>query len=383
MCILAYVEMDAIGILILMFFWQNQRRFGGLSLDDRLFNGILFVTIVEQLMDAGQWSLEGVIFPGSYALQMLVYTVGHAIAPMITCLWAMYCDLRTNLDERGLKRRLIWYLLPMALHVGLLVANLFTPLVFRVDEAHVYHREPFIACYMILMFSYGILSMLLVIRRALLRTSSLERSEFRFMSVFLIPPFVGGALQWMFYGLSLIWPCSVLSIIMVYTNVLNRQISADPLTGLNNRRKLNRYLDLKINSSEADSGMYLIMMDADGFKGINDRYGHAMGDRALIAIADILKEFCQDSDHFLARLGGDEFVILGREHNGIGPQEVADGICQRVEQFNKTEAQPFQLSLSIGWARFDPKQINTTDALLTAADQSMYRVKAQRHAETF
>lgn len=383
MCVLAYVEMDVVGIIILLFFWLNQRRFGGLSLDERLFNGILLVAIAEQLMDAGQWMLEGAQFSGSYALQMFAYTFGHAIAPLIACLWAMYCDLRTTMDERGLKRRLWCYLLPIGLHVAMLIANLFTPLVFYVDAAHVYHRAPFFASYMLLMFAYGLLSLLLVIRRASQRNASLERTEFRYMALFILPPLVGGAFQWMHYGLSLIWVCEVLSIIMVYTNVLNRQISTDPLTGLNNRRKLNHYLELKINSSEVDSAMYLIMMDADGFKDINDRFGHTMGDKALIAIAEILKEFCQDSEHFLARLGGDEFVILGHEHNGIGPREVADGIRHRVEQFNQAATQPFRLSLSIGWAYFDPKKMNTTDALLTAADQSMYRVKAQRRAEVF
>ncbi|HNW85858.1 MAG TPA: GGDEF domain-containing protein [Candidatus Limiplasma sp.] len=379
MSLLAYVEMDIFGVLILLFFWHNQRRFGSLSTDDRLFNGILLIAILEQLMDAGQWMLEGAFFFGSYALQVFCYTVGHAIAPMITCLWAMYCDLRTNMDERGLKRRLPLYLFPMGLHVLLLIANLFTPLVFRIDAEHTYHRDHFFLAYMVLMYLYGMVSMLWVARKALSPSISLDRTEYRYMALFIIPPFLGGALQWMFYGLSLIWICMVLSIVMVYTNVLSRQISTDPLTGLNNRRKLNRYIDMRINSSEADRSLFLMMLDADGFKGINDTLGHAAGDRALMAIAEILKNLCQCRDCFLSRLGGDEFVILGQDHTGNDPETLAQQIYAKVDQFNEQTREPFHLSLSIGWSYFDPQQVNSADALLNTADQRMYLVKTAKH----
>jgi hypothetical protein len=95
------------------FFWQNQRKAGDLSLDDTLFNVILLVLVVEQLMDIGQWVLDAAGFAGVYEWQMVCYTGGYAIAPLITCLWVMYCDLRVYMDERALKRRLPLYLIPL------------------------------------------------------------------------------------------------------------------------------------------------------------------------------------------------------------------------------------------------------------------------------
>ncbi len=379
MCMLAYVQMNLFGIAILLFFWLNQRRSGSLALEDRLFNGILITAMAEQLMDAGQWALDGAVFPGSYVLLMLCYMLGYAIAPVITCLWAMYCDLRTNMDERGLRRRAPAYFLPSLLYFVLLIANLFTPLVFRIDANHVYHRDHLFFLYMALMYLYGFVSLLMVIRKALQRDSSVERTEFRYMALFIIPPLLGGLLQWLFYGLSLIWMCVVLSIVLVYTNVLSRQITTDPLTGLNNRRKLNRYLDTKINSGQADQSTFLMMLDADDFKGINDHYGHSAGDRALVNAAEILKSLCLGRDFFLARLGGDEFVILGRDQDGIGPDTLAERIEAQTARFNAAHTEPFRLSLSIGWAHFHPQKVSTADALLTAADQHMYIMKAKRH----
>lgn len=380
MCTLAYVVADVFGMITLLFFWRNQRRFGSLSLDDQLFDGILLAAMVEQLMDAGQWLLDGASFAGSYALQVFCYTLGHAVAPLIICLWAMYCDIRTNMDENGLKRRIPLYLLPMALHGLLLLANLFTPLVFTIDAAHVYHRGHYFVVYMALMFFYGLVSLLLLVRKAMQRGSALERTEYRSMALFLLPPFIGGVLQSLFYGLSLIWISVVLSIIMVYTNVLNRQISTDPLTGLNNRRKLNQYLDMKINAADANSSIFLMLLDADGFKCINDQFGHGVGDRALIAIADILKNLSSAKDCFFARLGGDEFVILGHERDVQVPETIAQHIEAQVAAFNQSTKEPFRLSLSIGWARFHPQRLNTTDALLSAADECMYRVKVTKKA---
>jgi diguanylate cyclase (GGDEF)-like protein len=372
---IANVEMDIFGIIVLFFFWHNQQRSGSLSLDDQLFNNILIFTIVEQLMDAGQWALDGAHFFGAYQLQMLCYSLGFAVAPVITCLWVMYCDIRVNMDEHGLKKRMPLYLLPILLNALLLFANLFIPLVFKIDEAHIYHRGRFFWVYMVLMYLYGVYSLSLVARKTCQPNPSAERVEFRYIASFIILPLIGGALQWAYYGLSIIWLCMTLSIIMVYTKVLSRQILTDPLTGLNNRRKLNQYLGMKINATETNQTLFLMIMDADDFKCINDRYGHTAGDRALVAIAEIIKAVCSHRGYFLARLGGDEFLVIGHDQEDMNPKKLSEQIEERMRDFNAVTSEPFQLSLSIGWAYFLPGEMKTADGLLNAADQSMYQVK--------
>jgi len=376
MNLIAYTELDIFGCMILILFLINQRRTGSFSLDDKLFNGILIAAIVEQVMDAGQWLLDGSSIPGSYVLQVVVYTIGYCVAPMITCLWAMFCDLRVHVDERGLRKRAVFYIVPITLNALLLIANLFTPLVFSIDSMNVYHREAWFLAYMVVMYFYGLWSMMLLLRKASHTESALEKRELRFMALFIIPPIIGGVLQWIFFGISVIWICTAYSLILIYINVLSRQISTDVLTGLNNRRKLNRYLDLIINSAEADESTFLMMIDADHFKGINDRFGHVVGDRALVAIADILKSVCSNRDCFLARLGGDEFIIIGRDQDKLEPDALTQEINACIDAYNLSSEEPFHLSLSIGVAHYEPKHVNTVDAMLLAADQAMYRVKA-------
>ena len=106
--------------------------------------------------------------------------------------------------------------------------------------------------------------------------------------------------------------------------------------------------------------------------------GAVAGDRALVVIADILKELCADQNCFLARLGGDEFVILGMNRENFSPERMTGGLDDAVATFNAHTTEPFRLSLSIGWARFDPARMSNADALLIAADQAMYRVKASK-----
>ena len=372
---IANVEMDIFGIIVLFFFWHNQQRSGSLSLDDQLFNNILIFTIVEQLMDAGQWALDGAHFSGVYQLQILSYSLGYAVAPVITCLWVMYCDIRVNMDEHGLKKRMPIYLLPILLNTLLLIANLFTPLVFRIDDARIYHRDRFFWVYMVPKYPYGLYSLILAVRKIRQPNPSAERAEFRYIAAFMILPLVGGILQWAYYGLSIIWLCMTLSIIMVYTKVLSRQILTDPLTGLNNRRKLNQYLGMKMNATETNQTLFLMIMDADDFKCINDRYGHTAGDRALVTIAEILKTVCSRRGYFLARLGGDEFLVIGHDQDDMNPKMLSEQIEKKIKDFNATNTEPFQLSLSIGWSYFLPEERMTADGLLNAADQSMYQLK--------
>lgn len=378
MATLAFIQTDIFGIIILLYFWLNQRRTGSLSVDDRVFNDILITVIVIQLADMGQWGLEGVIFPGSYVLQTICYTIGFSLAPLVPCLWAIYCDLRTHLDERGLRRRLPLYLLPIVLHALLMIANLFTPLVYWIDENHIYHRDLFFVVYMILIYVYSAVAVWFVFQKTRESISALERTELHYMALFIVPPLIGGLLQGIFFGISVVWLCVVLSLIMVYTNVLSRQISTDPLTGLNNYRKLKRYLDLKISAAETENRMFLMMLDADRFKMINDTYGHSAGDRALVSISEILKKVCQNRCYILARIGGDEFVICGYDQEGYGPQQIASQLEKAMGEYNATTREAYRLSLSFGWAYLNVQTMKTADALMNAADQAMYRAKAQK-----
>ena len=104
-----------------------------------------------------------------------------------------------------------------------------------------------------------------------------------------------------------------LIILFVYLNSQNQLISTDPLTSLNNRNQLQRYLQLQRDAKDS----YVIMVDVDHFKQINDTYGHVEGDKALIIISRALKQACGrlKMSIFLCRYGGDEFLMIAQTGN--------------------------------------------------------------------
>jgi diguanylate cyclase (GGDEF)-like protein len=152
----------------------------------------------------------------------------------------------------------------------------------------------------------------------------------------------------------------------------------DELTGLYNRRgflTLARHQQ-KI-SSRTGKEMLLIYADVNGLKGINDNYGHDVGDAALVETAKILKESFRSSD-ITARLGGDEFVALILEASEPCSEPFWARLQEKLRARLAGSAFPFKLSLSIGMVCCDPKTPCSLEELLAKADQAMYAQKPGR-----
>ncbi len=144
----------------------------------------------------------------------------------------------------------------------------------------------------------------------------------------------------------------------------------DGLTGLVNHRGLCEALDREIaRATRLGHSISAILFELDGFKRVNDRYGHLRGDDVLRSVAEVLKGASRVSD-IVARFGGDEFVIVFPQLPKTTAAEVAERIRGQVEEL--TLGGP--LAASMGVASF-PEDGATTDALLEAADRAMYRAK--------
>lgn len=160
-------------------------------------------------------------------------------------------------------------------------------------------------------------------------------------------------------------------------NSLRDEARVDPLTGLGNRRMLDlRFDESRIRSIQEHREMALLFLDIDGFKSINDEYGHDCGDDCLRAIASRIMDCVREHD-CVARVGGDEFVVLLPESVN---RDLIERICTRILD---AIAHPFpavadrhQPGVSIGISIF-PDDGTAIDELLQKADRSMYQVKQQ------
>jgi len=158
---------------------------------------------------------------------------------------------------------------------------------------------------------------------------------------------------------------------------LRRLAVSDPLTGLSNYRQLAHALDVEIRrSSRTDRPFAVVLMDLDGLKKINDRYGHLVGSLALRRVAETLLGSCRGIDT-AARFGGDEFALVLPETGDAAAWHVARRVADRVA----ADGEQPPLSVSVGVA-VHPRDGATLEALLNAADRSLYDSKARRRGRT-
>lgn len=163
-----------------------------------------------------------------------------------------------------------------------------------------------------------------------------------------------------------------------------RLAMVDPLTGLYNRRYAEQYLKKAI-ARAADTGrdLFVMMLDLDNFKTINDQYGHATGDRVLKSMAERLQGNLRGLD-LVARVGGEEFLVVIADISKERALDIAQRIRSVIGQsdFDVGETQ-IPVTISIGIAQADPRKCNEA-ALLATADRALFKSKDQgRDTVTF
>ncbi|MBA50265.1 MAG: GGDEF domain-containing protein [Paracoccus sp.] len=155
------------------------------------------------------------------------------------------------------------------------------------------------------------------------------------------------------------------------------QAHTDPLTGLTNRRGVELVLSaaLKTFRDGKGAGFALAQLDLDRFKDVNDRLGHAAGDRVLCDVADILKEAIRSNDT-AARVGGDEFLLILRDLNDAATLDrLACRIIRRIEERIPEKLPGCTVSASVGIVLSEHYRNLTEDRILHDADVALYRSK--------
>ena len=166
-----------------------------------------------------------------------------------------------------------------------------------------------------------------------------------------------------------------------FMHTLQWRAEHDELTGLPNRFLLSERLEQAIAAVQRYHGTLAVgMLDLDGFKRINDRYGHATGDRLLVAVADRLKQIMRGEDT-LARLGGDEFVLVLRVQDTEELESAMRRILSALSSAYTIDGIGIHISASIGVTLY-PNDNEDAETLLRHADQAMYKAK-QRGRDCF
>jgi diguanylate cyclase (GGDEF)-like protein len=151
----------------------------------------------------------------------------------------------------------------------------------------------------------------------------------------------------------------------------------DPLTALLNRRAFRSRLDTYVNFSARYGGRGAVMViDVDGLKGVNDRLGHQQGDNLIRRVAATLRERVRATD-IVARLSGDEFAVLMPQSDVEGALQLGEDLRVEVADAFAGDPELAGASISVGITMFGIESDGGAEAVLAAADEAMYRAKAE------
>ena len=375
-----YLELNAVGLVILFIVLFSQQRTGRGSPHQRCFSALVWSCVAMLVLDTGTWLLDGQAFPMARGLLLFFDAAYYLFTPLVACSWLRYCDHHIYNDQQRLRRQRLFYCIPFVLNGALCVSSIWTGSVFYLDAGNVYHRGPWFAVHGVVTLTYVLWALALVWQRGTARR--LPPRERVYLTLFMLPPAVGIAVQWTFYGVTMLWIMVSVSILFIYINVQNQQIFTDPLTGLNNRRRFTQYLAIRTQAALPEGQhLYVLVLDLDRFKHINDTYGHAAGDRALMRMAEALKRACAGRNDFIARIGGDEFVLLCQRGGEEEMRHTVDHLRAHLEALNAVGDEPFRVAFSAGWAELGKDGRTGADAALAAADMHMYQIKST-HEQT-
>ena len=215
-------------------------------------------------------------------------------------------------------------------------------------------------------------------RRALREENPLERRNHLFVGLFPLMVVAGGLLQILVLPETPVFCfCCAILMLVFYISSLENRISTDPLTGLNNRGQLIHYTSQKANLHREGRRTFVVMFDINDFKAINDTYGHAEGDRALIIVADALRGVLRNHNTpmFASRYGGDEFILIVHPAEAGEVDALVAEIRDQIKAICRAEATPYAIAIGAGIDELTGGD-DTFARCMQRADRKLYLDKA-------
>ena len=339
--------------------------------DDHFFSAMIVLAFFGGIIEARSFMIDGRPGTLNHIGNVLENTYLYAATLAIATLWVLYVDMRLY---RSVERLLAKYKLlfaASAVMAVLLVVNIFTGFFFVVDEENIYQRMSMSYIFYIYLF----IALCVSVRTLYQYSAEYGKVQFFPIWMFLIPVVTSCVLQVLFYGIALIWTGIALGITGIYINIQNQQAFVDTLTGLYNRQFIEHTMLVMKNNPR--STYYGIMLDIDYFKDINDRFGHSVGDDALCEAARIFRRAAM-LDARVFRFAGDEFIVIMETNDESTAVHMMDRIRGEMHRFNEAGEHPYQLSFSMGCAKFDVFH-DTIDDFMHKIDKSMYEDKMRNH----
>ena len=374
-----YVEANIICIIIFAMMFFREMGSVGRQTKQVIFINITICHILYFISDIIWVLILADYIPHTAVSSSIVNYMNALLLSALTGFWFVYVELSQG-EKYLVKLRIRMYTLVPAMTeaVGMLILFCFFPNVVM-DEN--YNMTPaYYVAFLVVPILYIILSSVRSFIRAMRRENFAVRGQYMVCAVYPLIISFFGILQVIWLSAPLF--CFGCSIMMLYVYIisLNDQVSIDELTKLNNRTQLKKFITNEHSRQGTDKiTRYVLMIDLNKFKSINDQYGHIEGDNALRRTADALKYACGENTlkTFIARYGGDEFIIIAKTADEELVKALSDDIKNTLIRLNEEAGTDYELTASIGYAGYtgDLKDFQTA---MSKADEALYKEKAAR-----
>ena len=355
---------NIISILLIGTLYLANRQKAEYDRDMRLLQQMMVTIGIANVSDCCVYYLAG---SSNIVIKVLVFLSGSGLFlgnVMIGYLWAKFIMVHMNIPFSDIRRNI--YRTIGLISIVLLVINIFYPLVFSVSDGR--YQRGFAYIIFLIFAAFYILDSLYLYVKRVKKNGSLKLFP---VHIFLIPVILGVVIQAFFVEIAITWTSIAISVAGIMTALKNEIIFTDCLTGLYNRE----YLEFlhKRACNKKDCWVSGIMIDLNGFKQINDNYGHAEGDLALCIVADLLlKSFSEYG--VVTRYAGDEFVIMLNTTDDQLIQKIIKSAKKNFVTENEKNDKPYQLSASMGYAITNLSN-ETIDDFMNRIDEQMYQDK--------
>lgn len=355
---------NIISILLIGTLYLANRQKAEYDRDMRLLQQMMVTIGIANISDCCVYYLAG---SSNIVIKVLVFLSGSGLFlgnAMIGYLWAKFIMVHMNIPFSDIRRNI--YRTIGLISIVLLVINIFYPLVFSVSDGR--YQRGFAYIIFLIFAAFYILDSLYLYVKRVKKNGSLKLFP---VHIFLIPVILGVVIQAFFVEISITWTSIAISVAGIMTALKNEIIFTDCLTGLYNRM----YLEFlhKRACNKKDCWVSGIMIDLNGFKQINDNYGHAEGDLALCIVADLLRKSFSEYG-VVTRYAGDEFVIMLNTTDDQLIQKIIKSAKKNFVTENEKNDKPYQLSASMGYAITNLSN-ETIDDFMNRIDEQMYQDK--------
>ena len=355
---------NIISILLIGTLYLANRQKAEYDRDMRLLQQMMVTIGIANISDCCVYYLAG---SSNIVIKVLVFLSGSGLFlgnVMIGYLWAKFIMVHMNIPFSDIRRNI--YRTIGLVAIVLLVINIFYPLVFSVSDGR--YQRGFAYIIFLIFAAFYILDSLFLYVKRVKKNGSLKLFP---VHIFLIPVILGVVIQAFFVEISITWTSIAISVAGIMTALKNEIIFTDCLTGLYNRM----YLEFlhKRACNKKDCWVSGIMIDLNGFKQINDNYGHAEGDLALCIVADLLRKSFSEYG-VVTRYAGDEFVIMLNTTDDQLIQKIIKSAKKNFVTENEKNDKPYQLSASMGYAITNLSN-ETIDDFMNRIDEQMYQDK--------